>query len=89
LNADMQCSTSPWQCASAYSCLHLSTAGALQLVAVWPPSLQPSSHSEQQPTTTSVPTWITGWNHSASTGSCWKVSKHGWAHRWQSSLTQT
>jgi hypothetical protein len=35
-------------------------------------------------TTTCLPTWITGWDHSASTimRSSWKVSKYGWAHRW-------
>jgi hypothetical protein len=42
-------------------------------------------------TTTCLPTWRTGWHHSASTimRSWWKVSKHGWAHRWQTSMTQT
>jgi hypothetical protein len=47
-NADIRCSAPPRQCASAYSCSHLSTAGAFQLV-VWPPSLQPWSHSERLP----------------------------------------
>jgi hypothetical protein len=32
---------------SAYSCLHSSTAGAFKLGVVWPPSLQPQSHSER------------------------------------------
>jgi hypothetical protein len=34
---------------SAYSSSHLSTAGAFQLGVVWPPSLQPWSHSEWIP----------------------------------------
>jgi hypothetical protein len=48
-NADIRCSAPPWQCASAYSCSRLSTAGAFQLGVVWPPSLQPWSHSERLP----------------------------------------
>jgi hypothetical protein len=33
--------------------------------------------------------WSTGWNHSASTiMSWWKVSKHGWVYRPQTSMTQ-
>jgi hypothetical protein len=39
-------------------------------------------------TTTCLPTWRNGWDHSASTMSSWKVSKCGWAHRQQISLTQ-
>jgi hypothetical protein len=44
-NADILCRAPPWQWMSAYSCLHSSTAGALQLGVVWPPSLQPWCHS--------------------------------------------
>jgi hypothetical protein len=36
-------------CVSAYSFLYLSTAGAFQLGVVWPPSLQPWSHSKLIP----------------------------------------
>jgi hypothetical protein len=41
-------------------------------------------------TTTCLPAWRTSWNHSASTvmRSWGKVSKRGWAHRRQTSLTQ-
>jgi hypothetical protein len=84
-SADIWCthSTPPTQCASAYSCSHPNTAGAFQL-GVWPPSLQPRSHSERLPPGT-------GWDHStyAVKRSWWKVSKCGWAHRRQTSLTQT
>jgi hypothetical protein len=43
-----------------------------------------------QVTTTCLPTRRTGCDHSASTimRSWWKVSKRGWAHRQQTSLTQ-
>jgi hypothetical protein len=42
-----------------------------------------------QATTTCLPTWRTGWNHSASTiMRWWKVSKCGRAHSRQTSLTQ-
>jgi hypothetical protein len=42
-----------------------------------------------QATTTCLPTWSTGWHHSASPiMSWWKVSKRGWAHRQRTSLTQ-
>jgi hypothetical protein len=41
-------------------------------------------------TTTCLPTWRTGCDHSASAvmRSWWKVLKHGWAHRQQTFLTQ-
>jgi hypothetical protein len=81
-NADIRCSASPWQCMSAYSFSHSSTAGAFQLGVVWSPSSQPWSR-------TCLPTWNTGWDDSPSTmESWWKVSKRGWAHRRQTSLTQ-
>jgi hypothetical protein len=40
--------------------------------------------------TTCLPTWRTGWDHSDSTimRSWWKVSKRGWAHTQQTSLTK-
>jgi hypothetical protein len=78
----------PWQRASACSCLHLSTTGAFQPGAVWSSSLQCWSHSEWL--TTCLPAWRSGWDHSTSTRmrSWWNVSKHGWAHRQQTSLTQ-
>jgi hypothetical protein len=42
-----------------------------------------------QVTTTCLPAWRAGCNRSVSTiMSWWKVSKRGWAHRWQISLTQ-
>jgi hypothetical protein len=42
-------------------------------------------------TTTCLPTWRTGWDHSASTivRSLWQVSKCGWTHRQQISLTHS
>jgi hypothetical protein len=42
-------------------------------------------------TTTCLPAWRTGWDHNALTimRGWWKVSKRGWAHRWQTSFTQT
>jgi hypothetical protein len=46
-NADIRYSAPPSQCASAYSCSHSSTAGAVQLGVVWPLSLQPRSRSER------------------------------------------
>jgi hypothetical protein len=39
----------PWQCVSAYSCLHLSTTATFQLGVVWPPFLQPCSCSDWLP----------------------------------------
>jgi hypothetical protein len=42
------CSAPPRQCTSIYSCLYSNTARAFQLGVVWPPSLQPWSHSKQQ-----------------------------------------
>jgi hypothetical protein len=41
-------------------------------------------------TITCFPTWRTGCDHNTSTimRSWWKGSKHGWAHKWQTSLTQ-
>jgi hypothetical protein len=43
-----------------------------------------------QATTTCLPTWKTEWDHSASTimRSWWTVSKRGWAHKKQTSLTK-
>jgi hypothetical protein len=50
-NAGIWCMSSapPWQCMSAYSSLHSSTAGIFQLGVVGSPSLQPCSHSEWLP----------------------------------------
>jgi hypothetical protein len=48
-NSDIRCSAPPWQCAFAYSCLHLSTTGAFNLGAVWPLFVQPWSCSERLP----------------------------------------
>jgi hypothetical protein len=48
-NADIWCSAHSWQSVSAYSCLHLNTAGAFKLEVVWPTSLQPWSCSKQLP----------------------------------------
>jgi hypothetical protein len=45
----MRCSGPPWQCSSAYSCSHSSTAGAFQLGVAWPLSLQPWFRSERLP----------------------------------------
>jgi transposase len=51
---------------------------------------QPPYNPDFSATTTCLPTWRIGWYHSISTimSSRWKVSKHGWAHRQQTSLTQ-
>jgi hypothetical protein len=49
-NFDIQCSSSQWQSASAYSCSHSSTVGAFKLGVVWPPYLQLWSRSEPLPT---------------------------------------
>jgi hypothetical protein len=50
----------------------------------------PYSPDTLRVTITCLPTWKTGWNHSTSTimRSWWKVSKRGWAHRRQTSLTE-
>jgi hypothetical protein len=48
-NADIWRSAPPSQCASKYSCSHLSTAEAFQLGVVWPPSLQLWCRSKQLP----------------------------------------
>jgi hypothetical protein len=48
-NADIQCSAPPWQCTSTCSCTQLNTTSAFQLGVVWPPSIQPWSHSKQLP----------------------------------------
>jgi hypothetical protein len=50
------CSAPPWQCASAYSCSHSSTAGAFQLGVVWPPALEPWSRSERL-----LPVYLKNW----------------------------
>jgi hypothetical protein len=86
-NADIRCSASPWQCASIYSRPQSSTAGAFQLGVVTTLLIALIS---RQATTTCSPTWRSGWDHSTSTiiRSWCKVSKRGWAHRRQTSLTQ-
>jgi hypothetical protein len=48
-NADIRCSAPIWQCTSAHSCSHSSTAAAFQLGVDWPPSLQPWSCSMRLP----------------------------------------
>jgi hypothetical protein len=47
-------------------------------------------YSPDTATTTSLPIWRTGWDHSTSAviRSWWKVWKCGWAHKQQTSLTQ-
>jgi hypothetical protein len=49
-----------------------------------------SSLISRRATTICVATRSTGWDRSASTitRSCWKVSKHDWAHRLQNSFTR-
>jgi hypothetical protein len=84
-NADMQCSTSSWQCASTYSCSHgallehfnwvFLTTLLTALISVWA-------------TANCLPSWRTGWDHSSTIMRCWwNVSKHDLAHRQQTSLT--
>jgi hypothetical protein len=59
---------------------------AFQLGAVWPPSF--TALISLWATTTNLPAWRTGWDHSASTiMSWWNVLEHCWAHMWQTSLT--
>jgi hypothetical protein len=77
-NMDIRCSAPPWQWVSAHLCIfsHSSTAGAFQLGVVWPVF---TALISLQATTTYLPTWSTGWDHSVSTAmkSWWKESKCG------------
>jgi hypothetical protein len=77
------------QYASTYICSHLSTAGAFQLGSASP--LLTSLILFQVTTTCLlVPTWRSGWDHSASAmmKSWWKMSKCGQTCRWQTFLTK-
>jgi hypothetical protein len=78
-NADIRCSGPPWQCVSAYSCSYSNIAGAFQMGVVGhpphSPDLTPSNYQ-------------VGSQHFNNNDSWWKVLKRGWAHRWQTSLTQ-
>jgi hypothetical protein len=81
-NADIQYSTPPWKCASTYRCSYLITTGTFKMRVVWPPSLQPWSHSEQL-SPVYLREELAGITHSASAimKSWWKVWEHGSVHR--------
>lgn len=86
-NADIQFSALSWHWASAYSFLHfctnMSISGGSCLITL-------VALNSSQETTTCLHTWRTGLDFSASAimRSWWKMSKHGWANRQQTSLTQ-
>jgi hypothetical protein len=57
-NAHILCIAHPWKCTSAYSCSHLSAAGAFHLGVLWPHSLEFWSRSERQPPVNYLRSWL-------------------------------
>jgi hypothetical protein len=87
-NAGIWCSVPPW----LHICIQLLTLEHCWSILTWSClTTLLTALISLWATAICLPTWRSGWDHSASAimKSWWKMSKHGWAHRWQTYLTHT